>query len=149
MSDSSPRLSIGLPVFNGERHLKEAVDSLLSQTFSDFELIICDNASTDRTPEICQAYASKDDRIRYYRNSENIGAVQNWYRTFELSSGAYFAGAAHDDVYHPEFMNKCIAIMDENPRSRSVIPRARLSMRMAPNSKDTRQRSIPLLSEHM
>jgi glycosyltransferase involved in cell wall biosynthesis len=113
--NNSPRLSIGLPVFNGENYLSEALDSLLSQTFLDLELIISDNASTDRTQEICQFFAAKDPRVRYSRNENNIGAVQNWYRTLDLSTGEYYASAAHDDLYHPEYMKKCIEILDQKP----------------------------------
>lgn len=70
-----PTVSIGLFVYNGERFLPKSLDSLLRQTFRDFELIISDNASTDRTEEICRGYAATDDRIRYYRNQKNMGAV--------------------------------------------------------------------------
>ena len=79
----NPRVSIGLPVYNGENFLEEAVESLLAQTFEDFELIISDNASTDRTKAICQAYAAQDDRVRYFRNHENIGASGNFTRVFD------------------------------------------------------------------
>ncbi len=77
MSNNQPRFSIGLPVYNGEKFIKEAIDSILAQTFEDFELIISDNASTDKTGEICRAYAAKDQRIRYYRNEKNIGCTVN------------------------------------------------------------------------
>jgi len=110
-----PRLSIGMPVYNGEQYLEKALLSLLNQTFTDFELIISDNASTDRTEKICETFAARDPRIRYFRNPVNIGAYQNWYRVFELSCGEYFASVAHDDVYHPEYMEKCIAELDRDP----------------------------------
>src|SRR6266536_1939108 len=84
------RVSIGLPVFNGERFVAEAIDSILAQTFEDFELIISDNASTDGTEEICRCYAEKDERIRFVRNRENYGAAFNFNQTFHLSSGGYF-----------------------------------------------------------
>jgi glycosyltransferase involved in cell wall biosynthesis len=112
---STPRVSIGLPVYNGENYLRGAVDSLLGQTYEDFELIISDNASTDGTSEICQELAAKDPRIRYSRNWQNIGATQNWYRTLDLSVGEYYAGAAHDDLYHPAFLQKCVAVLEQNP----------------------------------
>jgi glycosyltransferase involved in cell wall biosynthesis len=115
MINITPRLSIGLPVFNGEDYLEKALNSLINQTFTDFELIISDNASTDRTREICEAYVAKDPRVRYYRNSVNIGATQNWYRVFELSTGEYFASVAHDDVYDPDYMRKCIKVLDQDP----------------------------------
>jgi glycosyltransferase involved in cell wall biosynthesis len=115
MSNTKPRLSIGLPIYNGEQYLAKALDSILQQTFTEFELIISDNASTDSTREICEAYAARDLRICYHRNPENIGAMQNWYRVFELSSAEYFASIADDDFYHPEYMQKCVAVLDADP----------------------------------
>jgi glycosyltransferase involved in cell wall biosynthesis len=110
----SPRLSIGLPVFNGERFLAQALASILNQTYADFELVISDNASTDGTEELCRDHAAKDQRIRYCRNATNIGATQNWYRVFDLSSGEYFASVAHDDVYAPRYMDTCISELDKD-----------------------------------
>ncbi len=118
MSEDSPRVSIGLPVFNGEKYLAETLDSLLAQTYSDFELIISDNASTDGTQEICQAYAAEDGRIRYVRNETNLGASKNFNRVFELASGEYFKWAAHDDLCAPEYLERCIEVLD---RDASVI----------------------------
>jgi glycosyltransferase involved in cell wall biosynthesis len=115
MSNSVPRLSIGLPVFNGEDYVKQAIDSILSQTYTDFEFVISDNASTDRTEEICRSYAAKDPRIKYFRNPKNIGATQNWYRVLDLASGEYFASVAHDDLYAPDYMVKCISVLDQDP----------------------------------
>jgi glycosyltransferase involved in cell wall biosynthesis len=111
----TPRVSIGLPVYNGERYIEDAIDSILTQTYKDLELIIVDNASTDQTPQICREYATKDKRIRYYRNKINIGAVANFNRAFNFSSGEYFKWAAHDDVLAPEFLSKCINILDNDP----------------------------------
>ena len=74
---SRPPVTIGLPVYNGEKFLRQALDSLLGQTMGDFELIICDNASSDATGQICRAYARADRRVRYYRNATNIGAPRN------------------------------------------------------------------------
>jgi glycosyltransferase involved in cell wall biosynthesis len=107
-----PRLSIGLPVFNGERYLPTALDSLLGQAFGDFTLILLDNASTDGTRDICERYSRMDSRIDYRRHARNIGVVGNWYRTLELSSTAYFKWAADDDEYAPEFLERCIAVLD-------------------------------------
>jgi len=111
----TPRVSIGLPVFNGEKYIEDALDSILTQTYTDFELIIVDNASTDQTPRICRAYAAKDKRIRYYRNKINLGAVKSHNRAFKLSSGEYFKWAAHDDVLAPDFLSRCINILDSDP----------------------------------
>lgn len=110
-----PRLSIGLPVYNGERYIKFALDSILAQTFNDFELIISDNASTDSTMQICQEYAARDSRIKYHRNLENIGAAANFNRTFQLARSPYFKWAAADDVLSPTFLEKCVEILDQNP----------------------------------
>jgi glycosyltransferase involved in cell wall biosynthesis len=110
-----PRVSIGLPVFNGENYIEDTLDSILAQTYTDFELIIVDNASTDQTPRICREYAAKDKRIRYHRNKINIGAVANFNRAFKFSSGEYFKWAAHDDVLAPEFLATCINILDSDP----------------------------------
>jgi glycosyltransferase involved in cell wall biosynthesis len=115
LSNSKPCISIGMPVFNGERYIELALDSILSQTFPDFELIISDNASTDRTQQICQEYKSKDDRIRYYRNEKNLGAPRNYNRVFELSLGEYFKWAAYDDVIAPDFLKKCVEVLEKHP----------------------------------
>ena len=115
MVKNKPSLSIGLPVFNGEKYLKQAIDSILAQTYQDFELIISDNASTDLTENICREYLSKDDRIYYYRSEENHGAAWNWNRVFELSSGVYFKWVAHDDIYVPQFLAKCISVLEKDP----------------------------------
>ncbi|MGD6934018.1 MAG: glycosyltransferase family 2 protein [Candidatus Bathyarchaeia archaeon] len=115
MSAMTPRLSIGLPVYNGQKYLRQALDSILSQTFQDFELIISDNASTDSTQEICLEYASKDKRVRYNRNKRNLGAPRNYNITVELSSGEYFKWMAYDDLHSSDFLEKCIKILDTNP----------------------------------
>lgn len=109
-----PRVSIGLPVFNGENYLEQALDSILAQTYQDFELIISDNASTDHTQQICREYAAQDSRIHYYRNEKNLGAPKNYNRVFELSSGEYFKWAAYDDVLSPEYLQKCVGVLDKD-----------------------------------
>ena len=118
MQNANPRVSIGLAVYNGEPYLAQAIDSILGQTFTDFELILSDNASTDRTEEICKTYAAKDGRIRYYRNAKNIGGANNENQTFRLARGEYFRWAAHDDVCAPELIAKCVAVLDQD---RSVV----------------------------
>jgi glycosyltransferase involved in cell wall biosynthesis len=115
MIDKKPKISIGLAVFNGEKYLETAINSILSQTFSDFELIISDNASTDRTEKICRKYADKDSRIRYYKNPTNIGGSNNENQTFKLACGEYFRLAAHDDFLAPTLLEKCVKILDRNP----------------------------------
>ena len=92
-NEKSPLVSIGLPVFNGEKSLAQALDALLDQDYSNLEIIISDNGSTDRTSEICEEFLKKDTRIKYYRSSENLGSNWNFNRVFELSSGKYFMRA--------------------------------------------------------
>lgn len=113
--EGQPKVSIGLAVYNGENYLEAAIESLLNQTYKNFELIISDNASTDRTQEICQNYLSQDPRIRYYRNQKNIGGANNENQTFRYSRGEYFKLAAHDDLCAPEFIEKCLKILENNP----------------------------------
>jgi glycosyltransferase involved in cell wall biosynthesis len=103
-----------MPVRNGQRFIRLAIDSLLAQTFSDFELIICDNASTDQTQQICQEYVSRDSRVRYFRNETDLGPAANYNRCFELSRGEYFRWHAHDDQSAPEYLAKCVELLDRN-----------------------------------
>jgi glycosyltransferase involved in cell wall biosynthesis len=108
----TPKVSIGLPVFNGERYLAGQIRSLLSQTFQDLEVVIVDNSSTDATPAICQSFVEQDSRVRYFRNDTNIGLSRNYQRAFHLARGEYFKWAAHDDLHAPEFISKCVEILD-------------------------------------
>ncbi|AFZ34147.1 glycosyl transferase family 2 [Stanieria cyanosphaera PCC 7437] len=112
---SNPRLVIALAVYNGEKYLSQAIESILNQTFSDFKLLIGDNASTDATPVICQKYAQQDSRITYYRHPKNIGASSNHNFLFQPGDAPYFKWAAHDDVLKPDYLEKCIALLDQNP----------------------------------
>ncbi len=115
MNQRPPHVSVGLAVYNGERYLKETLESILAQTFGDFELVISDNGSTDGTPEICRAYAARDRRIRYYRHEQNRGASWNFNRVFELSSGKYFKWAACDDLCAPEYLARCVEVLERDP----------------------------------
>ena len=115
MEKQQIRVSIGLPVYNGEEYLSETLDSLLSQTLEDFELIISDNCSQDSTPKICSEYTSRDKRIRYYRQMENLGAIWNHNHVFTLARGKYFKWAAYDDICHPSFLSRCVEVLDEDP----------------------------------
>jgi glycosyltransferase involved in cell wall biosynthesis len=126
MSENKPRVSIGLPVRDGENYLAETLDSILAQTYSDFELIISDNASTDRTEEICRVYAARDERIRYFRNEENLGAAENFNRVLGLSAGDYFKWAAHDDLCAPEYLARCVGVLDREPEVVLCYPKTRI-----------------------
>lgn len=110
-----PRVTIGLPVYNGENYLQSAIDSVLAQTVQDFELIISDNASSDRTQEIAEAAAAADPRIRYERQPKNRGAAPNYNRTFELARTPYFKWLAHDDYIEPTFLETCLAVLENAP----------------------------------
>jgi glycosyltransferase involved in cell wall biosynthesis len=109
----NPTVSIGLPVYNGENYLRDMLDSILSQTLIDFELIISDNASTDSTRAICRSYAKKDSRIRYHRNEENLGAAWNFNQVFHLARGKYFQWACHDDVWTSTLLERYVQVLDQ------------------------------------
>lgn len=124
---AAPRVGIGMPVFNGEKHIALALDSILAQTFGDFELVVSDNASTDRTADICTEYARRDRRIRYVRNAENLGASRNYNRVFELCAARdYFRWNAHDDLIAPTYLEKCVKTLDQAPSTTVMaVPRRR------------------------
>jgi len=105
-SEAGPKLSIGMPVYNGGRLLRRALDSLLAQTFTDFELIISDNASTDNTERICEEYAKKDSRLRYIRQTINRGVRYNFNFVLKQAIAKFFMWAAHDDYWDTCFLGK-------------------------------------------
>jgi glycosyltransferase involved in cell wall biosynthesis len=111
---SKPRITIGLPVYNGEAFLGTALDSLLAQRYSDFQIVVSDNASTDCTEEISREYAKHDSRVRYDRLDENVGAIGNFNHVFRFCDSQYFKWAACDDVYESTYLERCIAEMDRN-----------------------------------
>jgi glycosyltransferase involved in cell wall biosynthesis len=112
-----PRVSIGMPLYNAERFLEESLDSLMSQTLADFELIISDNASSDGTLEICERFAASDPRIRLTRNDENRGASYNYNKVFALARAPLFKWAADDDLCAPDFLRRCVEALDERPEA--------------------------------
>lgn len=118
---NAPRVSIGLPVWNGEKYIRSALDSVLQQDYADFELIISDNASTDATESICREYAAKDSRIRYYRNEKNIGATRNFNRVFELARGEFFKWITHDDEIADSFIRRCMETFQEAPSDTVLV----------------------------
>ncbi|MDB4035278.1 glycosyltransferase family 2 protein [Pseudomonadales bacterium] len=109
-----PKVSIGMPVYNGELFIGRALESLLTQTFSDFELIIADNASTDDTEEICREFAARDSRIRYVRHNENCGPFQNFQYVLEEAVGEYFMWAAADDTRDSDFLSLALLIFERD-----------------------------------
>lgn len=115
MTEGRAKVSIGMPVHNGQHHIRAAIDSIIAQTHRDFELIVCDNASSDDTAAICRHYAAVDPRIQYHRQDQNIGAAANFNRTFSLARGTYFKWAAHDDMLEPTYLERCVALLDQQP----------------------------------
>jgi glycosyltransferase involved in cell wall biosynthesis len=125
MTLHKPRVSLGLPVYNGEKYLEKTMDSILAQTYQDFELVISDNGSNDRTQQICENYARKDKRVKYHRNAKNIGIAPNFNKAFELASGEYFKWADYDDILAPEFVAKCVQALDRYPDVAIAFPKTR------------------------
>lgn len=123
---AKPLVSIGLMVYNGGRFLRGTLDSLLSQTFTNFELIISDNASTDETSAISVEYAARDPRIRYYRAERNMGAGWNTRRVVSLATAKYFKLAAHDDRCEPAFLERCVEALERDPKLVLAYPLARI-----------------------
>jgi glycosyltransferase involved in cell wall biosynthesis len=121
-----PRVAVGLPVYNGENYLREALESLVSQTFADWELILSDNGSTDGTEGICREFAGRDSRILYLREPVNRGGAWNFNRVFALSRSPLFRWAAHDDVCEPRLLEKCVAALDGRPGAVLAYPRTRI-----------------------
>jgi glycosyltransferase involved in cell wall biosynthesis len=116
MSQQPPLVTIGVPVYNGEAMLGDMLASLEAQTFERFKVVICDNASTDRTPEIAQAFCARDPRFTCHRNPENIGAAPNFNRVFELDHATpYFKWTPHDDLYAPTWLERCVAVLEADP----------------------------------
>ena len=107
----SKKPSIGMPVYNGEEFIRKRLDNILSQTFSDFELIISDD-STDSTPQICKEYAKKDSRIRYIHQEKNHGVWKNYFFVLKEAKGEYFSWVAVDDLWMPNFLERNVQILD-------------------------------------
>jgi glycosyltransferase involved in cell wall biosynthesis len=110
-----PRVSFAIPVRNGQRFLGRALDSLLAQDLDDIEVVVCDNASTDATPDLVRRYAERDPRVRYFRNPEDIGQIENFNRAFELSRGEYLRWMGADDWLEPSYARRCAAALDARP----------------------------------
>ena len=121
-----PRVSIAVPVYNGERFLRESLDGLLGQTFTDFELVIADNASTDGTEAICREYVARDPRVRYHRNERNLGGPGNFRRVFWLCRGEYHKWSTADDLWEPTLVERCVAVLDSRPEVVLAYPRSNI-----------------------
>jgi glycosyltransferase involved in cell wall biosynthesis len=121
---STPLVTIGLPVYNSERYLPESLNSLLSQTYSNFTLIISDNASTDGTADICRECAASDSRVQYYRNDVNIGNPGNFNRVFQLCTTKYLKWATSDDLWAPTFLERAIKVMESDESIALCYPKS-------------------------
>jgi hypothetical protein len=119
----APRITLGMPLYNAERYLAETLDCLLEQDFQDFEIVISDNASTDRTAQICRSYMRRDARISYHRNAVNLGAAYNYSRLVDLARGELFKWASYDDLLAPGHLKECVAALDDNPRAVIAYPK--------------------------
>lgn len=111
----APLVTVGIPVYNGERYLREAVDAILAQTFDDFELILSDNASTDSTATICKEYAQHDPRVRYFHQPSNIGAPRNYSFLVGCARGRYFKWSSASDTCEPTMLERCVEVLDRDP----------------------------------
>jgi glycosyltransferase involved in cell wall biosynthesis len=112
---AAPRLTIGLPVYNGEKYVGESLEALLGQSFTDFELIISDNASTDSTGDICRGYEKRDSRVRYFRQRRNIGLAPNHNFVADKARSELFKWASNDDLYARDLVERCIDVLDKYP----------------------------------
>lgn len=125
--DPDPTASIGVPVYNGENTIGRALDSLLAQTYGDLEIVISDNASTDRTGQICRQYAEKDRRIRYMRQEQNLGPVPNFEQVLHAARGSYFMWAAADDKWSPAYLERMIQALEVAPEALCSVSKVRFS----------------------
>ena len=118
-----PLVTIGMPIYNGARYVEQSLQSILAQTFTDFELLISDNASTDATESICRGLAERDARVIYSRNPVNLGATANYNRVIGLARGKYFRHAAHDDILAPTNIARCVEVLERSPDVVLAYPR--------------------------
>ena len=123
---TDPQVTIGLPVRNGVPDLRVALDSLLSQTYENFVLVISDNDSTDDTGDVCREYAERDPRVRYIRQKDNLGNPGNFHFTLQQAQTPYFMWAAHDDIWSPTFIERTIAQLEANPGAVCSCPQISL-----------------------
>ncbi len=121
---ASPLVTIGLPVYNSEKYLQQSLDSLLGQTYSNFILIISDNASTDGTADICRRYAASDSRVRYHRNEVNIGNPGNFNRVFHLCTTKYLKWSTSDDLWAPTFLERAMEVMESDESIALCYPKS-------------------------
>ncbi len=126
MIDVPPKVTIGIPVYNGGAFFTECLEAVSRQTFGDLEVIISDNASTDGTADVARSFVDRDPQFHYVRFEQNRGAAANWNRVVELANGTYFKWLAADDLIEPTYIERCVAVLDEEPDVVLVTPRVRL-----------------------
>lgn len=144
-----PRVTIGIPVYNGGRFLAESIESVLAQTFGDFEIVISDNGSSDDTATIAWRYAAADPRVRYTRVDSNRGAAWNYNHLNELARGAYFKWQAHDDVIAPGYLERAVRVLDRQPDVVLAYGRTRLIDEQGEEIEDIDDRMhLPYASAH-
>ena len=121
-----PPVSVAIPAYNCERYIGQSIESLLNQSYGDFELVISDNASTDGTEAVCRRYAAQDSRVRYVRRAENIGGPGNFRYVFSLCSGKYLKWSTADDHWHPDFLREAVPVLDTRPDVVLCYPKTQL-----------------------
>jgi len=141
IESGEPLVTIGVPVYNGERFLGKCLDSLLSQTFRNFVLLISDNASTDGTQEICRRYSQADSRIRYHRNRANVGMYGNFNLILASAHTRYVKLANADDYWAPAMLGDCLEQLESDPSLALCYPRAVL---VAEDGSEIRRYEHPL-----
>ena len=134
-----------MPAYNAQEHIRAAIDSLLGQTFGDFELVIVDNASTDETRDICLGYAEIDPRVRYVRNDKNIGVSKNYNRAFTLSRSEYFKWASSNDTCGPRSLETCFDVLRRHPDAAVCYPKTKLVY--GPNETEDYEDNLDLQQE--
>ncbi|MGI9642463.1 MAG: glycosyltransferase family 2 protein [Acidimicrobiia bacterium] len=120
MTTEIPRVTVGIPVYNGGSTIRTTIESVLAQTYDSFEVLVVDNASTDETEDVCRELAESDDRVRYVRNSENIGQNNNFTRVYQLGTGDFFRWMGDDDSLEPGYLTACVEALDSDPTASLV-----------------------------
>jgi glycosyltransferase involved in cell wall biosynthesis len=115
LEGSRPAVTVGIPVFNGARFIRQAIESVLAQTFTDYELLISDNASADGTAAICNEFAANDRRIKFVQQENNRGPFWNLKFVTDRATGGLLVWLAHDDALHRLYLEECVAYLDRNP----------------------------------
>jgi len=150
-----PLVSIGVPVYNGERFLRESLESLLAQDYAPLDIVISDNASEDGSAAICREFAERDSRVRYRRNETNLGALANFRGLQDLAGGPYFMWGSDHDLWDPRFVSKLVEVLDADPAIVLAYGRTMLidadgaEMGIMPDRVDTRNRSAVSRYAHL